>query len=499
MPEEHSLLRQNGPVPSPSLREWATVPFRQRRVIGISFLLVLAATLLYAWLSPSYQAHMTVLVGKERIDPVVSPSPTRTLQFTLPTVSEEELNSEVELLCDEAILRTVVKNTGLGAAASLPFWRVQSGDPQEIKVQRAVEQMARHLKVTPVRKTTLIAVTYASSDPVQASRVLQSLASAYLVRHQQLRRPAGEFDFFQQQVENARQKLQESEAQLANFSRDEGVVSAALERDLVLQKLSDADASYRQLQLAAAETAERVRSLHSQLLSLPPRSTTQIHTAENPQLLEKMKSRLLELQLRRTDLLTRFQPSYRLVQEVEQQIAETQAAIDAERLAPVKDVTSDLNANHEWAKAELLKAEVDLRALNARVSASTVELAQYQQEAQFLGARALAQQQLLRNLKADEDNYLLYVNKREEARIGDALDQRGILNVAIVEPPVVPALPARSPLQIALLGVGLATFLSLGSGFAADYMDPSFRTPAEVVIYLGAPVLASLPKRAEGA
>jgi hypothetical protein len=35
-----------------------------------------------------------------------------------------------------------------------------------------------------------------------------------------------------------------------------------------------------------------------------------------------MKSKLLELELRRTELLTKFQPSYRLVREVEQQIAQ---------------------------------------------------------------------------------------------------------------------------------------------------------------------------------
>ena len=38
-----------------------------------------------------------------------------------------------------------------------------------------------------------------------------------------------------------------------------------------------------------------------------------------------MKSKLLELQLKRTELLTKFEPSYRLVQEVDQQIAETKS------------------------------------------------------------------------------------------------------------------------------------------------------------------------------
>ncbi|HEY7615820.1 MAG TPA: hypothetical protein VH744_03380, partial [Terriglobales bacterium] len=93
--------------------------------------------------------------------------------------------------------------------------------------------------------------------------------------------------------------------------------------------------------------------------------------------------------------------------------------------------------------------------------------------------------------------YLLYVNKREEARIGDALDQEGILNVSIAQQPTVPALPTRSTFSVGLLGLVLAGTLSTGLVFAADYFDPAFQTPDDVLAYLGTPVLASLPRRNE--
>jgi capsular polysaccharide biosynthesis protein len=41
----------------------------------------------------------------------------------------------------------------------------------------------------------------------------------------------------------------------------------------------------------------------------------------------------------------------------------------------------------------------------------------------------------------------------------------------------------------------LASTFSTGLAFAADYLDPAFRTPDEVIAYLGAPVLASLPRK----
>jgi capsular polysaccharide biosynthesis protein len=44
-----------------------------------------------------------------------------------------------------------------------------------------------------------------------------------------------------------------------------------------------------------------------------------------------------------------------------------------------------------------------------------------------------------------------------------------------------------------VVGVLLGGTLSTGLAFAADYLNPGFRTPDEVIAYLGTPVLASLP------
>jgi hypothetical protein len=91
----------------------------------------------------------------------------------------------------------------------------------------------------------------------------------------------------------------------------------------------------------------------------------------------------------------------------------------------------------------------------------------------------------------------LYVNKREEARIGDALDEGGILNVMVAEPPTLPALPVRSEMGFSLIGLLLGGTVSASLAFAADSLSSAFRTPDEVALYLGAPVLASLPRGTE--
>jgi uncharacterized protein involved in exopolysaccharide biosynthesis len=493
MPEELRLVPKPIRTPSPTMRDLLAVVFRQRRVALIVFVLAVVAITAYRLIAPSYESEMKVLLRRGRVDPVVAPTPSQA-ELIRQGVTEEEVNSEAELMHDGEILRTVVQRTGLASEGSSWFWNVIGDDPEK-RLARAVRRMDKRLTVEPIRKTALVDVKYESSDPEQTGKVLRSLADAYLERHHQVHRASGEFGFFDQQVTQSRHSLETAELQLAEFTRDQGVVSASQERDMALQKLSDADADDRRTQVELAENTERIRALQTKLSLLPERTLTQMRNSDNPELMQKLKARLLELELQRTDLLIEFEPSYRLVKEVEQKITQTKASITGEDQAPIRDQTSDLEPNHAWAKSELIKAEVEGRALSAHAMAESILLTHYRDAAHQLGEQAIAQERLVHDLKAAEDRYLLYVDKREEARIGDALDQGGILNVAIAEQPVVPELPKLSELSFGLIGLVLAATVSVSLAFVTDYLSPAFRTPDEVVAFLRAPVLASLPKR----
>jgi uncharacterized protein involved in exopolysaccharide biosynthesis len=139
------------------------------------------------------------------------------------------------------------------------------------------------------------------------------------------------------------------------------------------------------------------------------------------------------------------------------------------------------------------KAQVQWDGLRARQSAAFTQLASLRNTAQQMQSDSVDQQDLIRTAKADEDNYLLYLRKREEARIGDALDERRILNVAIVEPPMAAALPTHSILLYFFLAFGLAMVFSVGLAFTTEYFDPTVRTPEEAHLLMEVPVLAWLP------
>jgi uncharacterized protein involved in exopolysaccharide biosynthesis len=194
-------------------------------------------------------------------------------------------------------------------------------------------------------------------------------------------------------------------------------------------------------------------------------------------------------------LLLKYDPSYPLVREADQELAETQAAFD--KAQQTKYVTENTNADptYELLREDLAKTEADLAAQKASLAANQASIASMQTQMSQLAEKGLDEADLVREQKANEDNYLLYLGKREQARTSDALDKTRIENVAIAIPPSIPVLPVFSPFMIVLFALVGAGFISLATVYTVDYFDSSFHTPGEVIDTLGIPVVVTMSKR----
>jgi uncharacterized protein involved in exopolysaccharide biosynthesis len=164
-----------------TLRDIVAVLFRQRRILLASFVVLLVAALLSGVLTPTYKAEMKILVRRGRVDPVVTSQPNAPSQIVQEDITESELNSEVELLNSQDLLRKVV-------LATLPikqdFWPSIFGmSSRDVRIAKAVRRLSKQLKVEPLRKTNVISVTYESADPEQSERVLSSVAGLYMEKH----------------------------------------------------------------------------------------------------------------------------------------------------------------------------------------------------------------------------------------------------------------------------------------------------------------------------
>ncbi len=483
-------------------RDLVAMLFRHWRLMSVAFTATLLGAVLVAIvMPPKYTARLKVLVRHQRVEQVMTTGASGVRSATSEEVSDEEIDSEIELFRSEDLLRKIVGAYGLDKPKKPHFWTAQlekwSPTRPEIRTSKAIARLKSALVMERVKKSSFIEASYGSDDPEVAAKVVNLLGQLYFEKHVALHRSAGQYEFFQKEAERYKQRLADAEANLATASRTDNAPAAETDRNNTLQKVSDLDYSLRQTNAAASAARRRIANLESQLATTPARLSTQMKRADNSALLQQLKSTLLDLELKKTDLMSKYDPSYPAVKDVLTQIGQTRAAIDRETSAPVLESTTDRNQTYEWLSGELAKAKADVATLEANSGATQQFVGSYRRKISELDRKAVTQQDLLRAVKSEEANYALYYNKQEEARISEKMDDARISNVVISELAAVPVLPSTSPLVVVLMGIPLGILLSVGAAFVSDYLDTSFRTPDEVWEVLSVPVLAALPASRE--
>ncbi len=109
---------------------------------------------------------MKLLMKRKRIDNALVPSKGN-------EVTEEEINSEVELLKGRDLMERVVLQCGLDRlkqglfGLQNPFPKSEDSPERgrDRRISTAVQVLEKRLQVSPVRKTNFIGVIYEASDP----------------------------------------------------------------------------------------------------------------------------------------------------------------------------------------------------------------------------------------------------------------------------------------------------------------------------------------------
>jgi polysaccharide biosynthesis transport protein len=459
---------------------------RRKAIILLVFLAIVGGIVIWIFLSPrTYEAIVKIFVKRARIETLGGDRETSAAGPA--DVSESDIRSEIEILRSRDLLEGVAARSGLAPLSKNP------NSVDRLLVARAVQKLEENLRITPVTKTNIISVRYVSQNPNRAAEILQALTSLYLEKHTALLRSHETSQFFNDQETRYRADLVKAQQKLSDFQQHHEASLLDQRKEMNLKRIADLEASVQQIDAETREATDRAKVLILEKASLPPMIESQSRTARNELLLERLKAQLLDLKNRRTEMLTKFEPSYRLVTELDQQIRDTSEALRREEAPAVVDRTDALNPLRQSAEAELSHTESLIAGLTARKQSMMKDLDDCREKQKAMELLTAEYDDLQRNRSVTEQNYLLYEKKTEEAHIADALDQHKFLNVSILEEAAVPVLPMNKHSGfILLLGFILATACALGSASVADSLDPLIRTPSELTMRTGLPVLAAV-------
>lgn len=488
--------------------ELAAVLHRRWKLILQVFLGGFVTVALGVWVQgPMYRASATLMLTSDRAQIVVSPDvETRP---TIERVTEQDMNSEVALIRSETLIREVLEpywnedpeeqHGVFGRIISLltlplripsTLYQKLHGMPPVTGVDSWVQRTIRNLGVGLVGKSNLIEVSFYSSNPEWAAMFVNKLVARHLERRVKLSHQSEARRFFESQRDVLADKSRETETALDAFNRREGMDPMSPEQRQALRtRLEELQTLLANSETELTEGTARVAFLTNEIKNYPHHISTESKVAQNQQFI---KPKILELELQRSELLSKYAPTSVRVRDIDRQIAEARhlMASDRETLA---ETTSAINPTYQNLEVDLVQTKTQMAAVGARVEALRAQVVGRKATVGHLDEVSSEQERLEQAVAAAKVAFLSYSKKVEESRFTTALDESTFVDLAITERAEAPTHPEKSK-QARVLALGAIMILLVGVGlaFLRDRLDPAVKSAAEAKIVTGLPILAEV-------
>jgi len=440
--------------PEMSVSGFLDILAEHRELFLAIFLCVLAAGAAYIFGFPKkYASTMELLVTNNRSTPAISPGKTDATG-AVQEVTEEQLNSEAEILKSADVLDPVVD----------PTWTLDKKPhtaEEQQRHERAVGLLRKELQVTPVRKSYLLSVQLTTTDPNQSTQLLSRLLTSFLDEKRRLIQPAGLSQMFAQQAEQYKQQWQDAQQQLSQFQQNQGIVSVPDQEDLLQKEILSVTTDLQASDAELAFTRNKIHGDISQISATPQRLVT--HKTEIPDTgsVDQLHKQLNDLEQRRTELLTKYRSDDRLVQQVESEIAQTKSALTQTLNYRSNETSTDINPTWQAAQQDFSESSAKIAALVGRRKALQQELDDLNHKLQATEQDAGTYNALQHKVAELDQNYQLYLQKRDDAQMAEVMNEHQVLNVAVAQRPTFSEAPVSpKPLRDGVLTVGTGFLLA---------------------------------------
>jgi polysaccharide biosynthesis protein PslE len=462
--------------------------FRQRRLFAAVFVIVLlpvAVSMLMA--KKQYRSETKFLLENNRSNAVITAD--RSASPGVTEITEQQINSELDILGSEDVIGAVADPNW----ATLPDYKKKS--PEALKShEQKLADFRKRLKIDPSRKSNVITVSLTAPSAAEATAALERFSTAYLAHRKLISRPSGTSSFFAEEAHRYQDAWQQANHQLVEFQQKYHLVSVPQTQETLSKAIASYEDDERSNGASLSELEGRLSESRHAAGVVPQRQKTQQRIISSQSSVDQMRSLLLQLQNKRTELLTRYTPKDRLVQEVDHQITDTTASLNAASAAKGSEDTTDINPEWQEVQSSLVEGRIERHALRAKSSSLKHNISALRKQLSRLQSLDVPFNALEEKADQARSNYELFAQKRDQAQIEDAMDERKLLNIAVAESPTSAFKPSSpKPLLSAALGLLTALFLASGTVYFAESSRTTVATARELESISRYPVLATAP------
>lgn len=477
-----------------AVRDVVTTAFLQSRLLLLALILpILGGIVAAAVIRPLWPAEALLLIQASR-ESLGSPDPTG----TGPTVTSVEppkiIQSEMEVITSDAVLRRALLAAGPGSIfpglGERRFFGLLPPVPEEQWLPKGADRLRRVLWVRYSANSNVLRVTLSLPSAERASLGLNTLLEAYFAHRGEIF-AQGDSQLLSVETDRMAADLRALDAQISQIRSDARILDLAQDMQLANARLDSVTTRIDGLRERKAVTDAQLLASTRRLASHPQRV---VATAESTNLAPNDDSRneLTRLLLERRHMGSQFTPDWPPLRALDQRITTLRESIASNARVRFETVREVRNPAVEQISLRIATLEVEADAIGRQMD----ELLGQRREAEARAAALLGAEAMLRDLGRRRDtmetSFRQIAGRETGARVSEDARRARSPTVTTLQRATLPAEPRDRSASFIVAGVVGGVIFMGAAAILLTLTRRAFATTEEAARGLTLPGLASI-------
>lgn len=390
------------------------------------------------------------------------------------------VNAEMRMIGSGSVARSAIETVGL--ATLYPEIAAAAGSDAR-KLAAAERAFAQNLTIETAPQTPAIGLSFEHKNPEIAARALNALVQQYM-EHRRTVLVGGEFEALAQQTADLSGRAANASSALSQFLTANEIGDFESELAALAARAGDVETQLLDAQTRRREAEARASSLRARYQAEP--AEIQLYSESDA------RRELVEAQVERQQLLSRYQEDALPVREVDRRIAQLESFLAGGD--PPSITRRGANPVRQDVASQLFAVEAEARAQRGREEGLTQQRQDVRERLRLMHALEPQFRQLQRERSILETNVQNFATRAEDARARSQMLGRATDNISAVERAAVPTQGRSLRWPIMIVTLLIAGVVALAAGLSRALLRRSFPTPSSASRALNAPVLAVMPR-----
>ena len=468
---------------------WRTLMRNKWGIIGFALIVTVLTVLVVFSMKPVYKATATLLIESQQAN-VVSIEEV----YGLDKSNSEYYLTQFEIIKSRRLAEKVVSTLSLqdhpefNQEPGFSFnWRdmlpfalpdgeetdSESEGAKRAALNKFIDGFRSRLAISPIRKTQLVKITFEANDRKLAADVANAIGQAYIEGNLEakLEVTMQASSWLSERLGGLKAEVNAAEKSLQNFLDSENIVGAEggttiANKELELISSKHIDAKRDRLNLESHYNQIQAAKGSIRALELVP-GVLQDRTVQ------EFKRQVLEVELKRSELAKRYGAKHPSMKAAQSEVNNARGSLNSQIRSVINGIKSDYSA-----------ALASEKSLEKALAKTRVGL-------QDLGRKEYKRKELENEAESKRAVYDTFLQRFNETNATGDLNSA---NARIVDPAVVPVLPAKPKKKLIVIAAFIASLMAgVVFAFLLEALNNTVQTPEDVENKLSTTLLGILP------